>query len=318
VLTQLEVLMSGQPRAIAVGVFVTVLWSSSWLLVRWGDTHSIDPVSFAALRYLGAAAVLIAVTAVRHRRAAATLLRDRTTLRWVAGLGVVYYAITQAAQFVAIVHQPAATTSLVLSATVVVVALLSRLTLREPITGTTVLGAVVVVAGSLIFLRGALGFSVVGMTAALIALAGNSTATLLGRHVNRTGAHHPVAITTVSMSIGAVVLVLGAVISQRPMPRIGVTTGVIVAWMTLVNTAAAFSLWTWVLHRVTAAEASSINNLMLIEIGALGWIFLDEHLGIVDIVGIAVVLAGVTITQRRRRLPRPVKHSRLRPTADVD
>jgi drug/metabolite transporter (DMT)-like permease len=132
---------------------------------------SIDPVSFAAMRYVIAALVLLTLTMVRHRSAGVAALRDRTTLRQVALLGVVYYAITQAAQFVAIVRQPAASTSLILSATVIVVAVLSRRSLGEAATRATLLGAAVVVIGSLIYLRGDLGFSVAGTIAALIALA---------------------------------------------------------------------------------------------------------------------------------------------------
>ncbi|MPY96144.1 MAG: EamA family transporter, partial [Acidimicrobiia bacterium] len=117
--------MPGHTRVVVVGVFVTLLWSSSWVLVRWGDARALDPIDFAASRYVLASTVLVGTVLARHRRAAAALLRAPGALRRVAVLGVTYYAVTQAAQFVAIVHQPAATTSLLLSATSFVVALLA-------------------------------------------------------------------------------------------------------------------------------------------------------------------------------------------------
>ncbi|HLU30945.1 MAG TPA: hypothetical protein VK088_04245, partial [Acidimicrobiia bacterium] len=46
-------------RAVALALLVTVLWSSSWILVRWGlDDHGLRPLGFAGLRYGAAALVL--------------------------------------------------------------------------------------------------------------------------------------------------------------------------------------------------------------------------------------------------------------------
>jgi len=46
-------------RAASVAVLVTVLWSSSWVLIRWGlDDHGLRPLGFAGLRYVLAALLL--------------------------------------------------------------------------------------------------------------------------------------------------------------------------------------------------------------------------------------------------------------------
>ena len=51
-----------------MALFVTVLWSSSWVLIRWGlDDEGLTPITFAALRYGLAAAVLIAWVLYRER-----------------------------------------------------------------------------------------------------------------------------------------------------------------------------------------------------------------------------------------------------------
>ena len=62
--------MSGAPRpsramAIGIALFVTVLWSSSWVLIRWGlDDEGHPPLTFAALRYgmagVGSAVLIVA------------------------------------------------------------------------------------------------------------------------------------------------------------------------------------------------------------------------------------------------------------------
>jgi len=39
------------PGAVALALLVTFLWSSSWVMIRWGlDDEGLRPVSFAALR----------------------------------------------------------------------------------------------------------------------------------------------------------------------------------------------------------------------------------------------------------------------------
>ena len=57
--------MSGPVRsshrpAIALALLVTFLWSTSWILIRWGlDDEELAPLGFAAMRYGLAAAVLL-------------------------------------------------------------------------------------------------------------------------------------------------------------------------------------------------------------------------------------------------------------------
>lgn len=58
-------------RAVLTALFVTVLWSSSWVLIRIVlDDEDLAPVTFAGLRYTLAALVLVGWTTSRpaHRR----------------------------------------------------------------------------------------------------------------------------------------------------------------------------------------------------------------------------------------------------------
>lgn len=53
-------------RAILSAVFVTMLWSSSWVLIRFGlDSEALRPITFAGLRYSLASVVLWAVVVAR-------------------------------------------------------------------------------------------------------------------------------------------------------------------------------------------------------------------------------------------------------------
>ena len=288
----------GHRRAIAVALLVTVLWSSSWVLVRVGlDDAGLPPVTFAGLRYTAAAVVLWVAIAVRR-----VPLRSpgwsRRELAGLALLGLVFYTVTQGAQFVAIAHQPAATTSLVLALTPLAVGLTGRALLGERPTSGQFAGSVLVAAGAAAYFAGSLGATTLGITAALIALVANTAGGLLGRHVNRAARRPVLVVTAVSMSVGAGVLdVVGLL--REGLPRLSPMALLIIAWLAVVNTALAFTLWNLALRRLTAIESAGINNLMLIQIAGLAWVFLGEPLDPAGVLGVGVVSAGVYLTQRR-------------------
>ena len=94
------------------------------------------------------------------------------------------------------------------------------------------------------------------------------------------------------------------------LPSISVRAAAIITWLAIVNTALAFTLWNLSLQRLTAVESAGINSTMLIQIAVLAWIFLGEAPGMLGLIGIVTVSAGVflrqtasanTITPRRRR-----------------
>ena len=67
-------------------------------------------------------------------------------------------------------------------------------------------------------------------------------------------------------------------------------------WLSVVNTAFAFTLWNISLRELTALESAGINNTMLIQIAVLAWVFLDESPGLLGAVGIVIVSIGSFLT----------------------
>lgn len=284
-------------RAALVAVLVTVLWSSSWVLIRWGlDDHGLRPLGFAGLRYVLAALLLGGWAATRPNLRVQFRTLDRPIVLRLALLGVIMYTLTQGAQFVALDHQPAATTSLVLSVSPLVVALAAGRVLGERPRPPQVIGAGLIILGASLYFSGDLGFTAPGMVAAVVGLLANSAAALLGREVNR-GGHLPAAIiTVVSMCVGAVLL-LAAGLAVEGVPVLDPAGWAIVIWLASVNTALAFTLWNWSLRRLSATASAGINNTMLIQIGLLAWAFLDEAPGSIQWVGMIVVSTGVLLAQ---------------------
>lgn len=281
--------------AVALALGVTFLWSSSWVLIRWGlDDEGLRPISFAAIRYALAAILLLvwAAAVPRHRRGLQAL-RGRFLGRLVV-LGVVLYALTQGAMFVALDHQPAATTSLVLALTPLLVAGLSSLSLHETPKTHQLAGAVLVALGAWAFFSGELGATALGMAAAGVGLAANTGSSLLGRAVNRGGEAEPLVVTAVSMAVGAALLVVTG-LGVEGLPSVSARGWLIIAWLAVVNTALAFTWWNLSLRRLSALESAVINTSMPVQIAALAWIFLDEPLGAGEVLGIILVTVGVLL-----------------------
>lgn len=286
--------------ALGLALLVTFLWSSSWILIRWGlDDEALRPLTFAALRY-GLAALLLGAW-VLHRPALRTRLLGIDGSMWLrlVSLGLLFYAATQGAQFVAIDNQPAATTSVVLSWTPLLVALLATRSLSETPSTRQLSGAALVALGAWLYFAGELGATPAGMIAALVALAANVASSLLGRHVNRRGDTPPVVITALSMGIGAAVLI-AAGLAAEGVPSVSGRAWLIITWLAVVNTALAFTLWNLSLRRLSALESAAVNNTMVVQIALLAWFLLDERPGTPQLAGILLVSLGVFLAQAAR------------------
>jgi drug/metabolite transporter (DMT)-like permease len=284
-------------RAVLTALFVTFLWSSSWVLIRWGlDEEALEPITFAALRYGLAALVLVAWVVSRKALRKDLFGLHRDSVFQIVVLGLVFFGLTQGAQFMAIDNQPAATTSLVLSWTPMLVALAGGWSIAESASTRQFGGAFLVVAGASLYFAGNLGGTVAGMAAALVGLGANVASSLLGRRVNRQANIAPVVVTALSMGIGAVILTAGG-LAIEGIPAISARAWLIIVWLAVINTALAFTLWNLSLRRLSALESAAINNTMLIQIAVLAWIFLDEPLGFREAIGILLVTIGILLTQ---------------------
>jgi drug/metabolite transporter (DMT)-like permease len=94
-------------RAILQAILVTFLWSTSWIFIKV-LIHEIPPLSFAGLRYT-LAVIFLFPALLKHKGALRTLSgKDWCRL---AGLGLIFYAITQGGQFVTLKYLEAITFS---------------------------------------------------------------------------------------------------------------------------------------------------------------------------------------------------------------
>jgi drug/metabolite transporter (DMT)-like permease len=286
-------------RAVFQALLVTFLWSTSWVLIKLG-LDDIPALTFAGLRYTLAALCLWPLAWRSGRLRALRHLPPRAWLRLIV-LGVLFYAVTQGAQFLGLDRLPAVTTSLLLSFTAVVVALLGLWLLRERLVRAQWLGIG-------LYLLGVLAYfypvaiptdQLAGLGIVLAGVLANALSTVLGRAVNRGGAVPPLAVTVISMSTGALILLATGIVTQG-LPALSPESWMIVIWLAVVNTAFAFTLWNHTQRTLSAIESGLINNTMLIQIAILAWMFLGEALSVREIAGLVAAGVGVLIVQLRR------------------
>lgn len=286
--------------AAAQALLVTFLWSTSFVLIKIG-LQDLPAVTFAGLRY-SLAFVCLLPLALQSKNRHHFLALSRRDWGGLLVLGVLFYTVTQGAQFVGLAYLPAATTSLLLNFTSPIVALLGIAFLTEVPTWLQWGGMGLFIAGILTYFypiqipqAQALGF--IAIIAGVLA---NAVSSILGRGVNRGGRIPPLIVTTASMGIGAILL-LAAGIWLEGLPQLSLENWAIIAWLALVNTAFAFTLWNNTLRTLTAMESSIINGTMLIQIAILAWIFLGEILTPQAIVGMLLGALGALAVQLRPR-----------------
>ena len=293
-------------RAVLQALLVTFLWSLSFVLIKIG-LEDIPALTFAGLRYVLAFVVLLPVALSRPAGRASFRALGRADWGRLLLLGLIYYTLTQGAQFVALDHLPLASVSLLLNFSAIAIALLGLAFLAERLTLPQWGGVALSLVGAVVYFYPVAfpAAQVIGLLAAGVALLSNATASVLGRAINRGGHIPPLTVTTISMGTGALIL-LGAGLVTEGWPTLTAQSWLIIGVLAVVNTAFAFWLWNVTLRTLTAFESGIINNTMLIQIGVLAWVFLGEALDAKAIVGLILAVLGTLAVQLWRARPAPV------------
>lgn len=287
---------SDRNKAIIRSLLVTFLWSTSWILIKY-SIHEIPPITFAGLRYSIAVLFLIPGTWNSREKFINLEIKDWGNL---AILGLVFYAFTQGGQFFTLKYLEATTFSLLLNFTSVIVAILSYFTTRERPSQWQWIGIMTFLVGVYVFFFQSIAIpsNSLGIIAAGITVFANSIASLIGRSINKKETIPPNVVTIVSMGVGAITLLCVGLVTEG-IPALNLSNIAIIVWLAAVNTAFAFTLWNKSLQILTAVESSIINSSMLIQITILAWIFLDEEIGLLNLVGLSIAFIGLLLTNKK-------------------
>jgi len=284
-----------------VALLVTLLWSSSYILVKIG-LQNLPPLTFAGMRYFVGFLSLV----VLHRLQGGTLPRGlpRPTWRALIGLGIVAFAISPGAIFLSLSLLPVITANLVFQAGIpILVAFSGGLFLGERTTGRQWLGVALTVFGVyLTFPAELAGSEVAGILLALLAAAGGAASNLLTRFVMRDSHLRAQDVTMITVGIGSVLL-LAVGLAVEPTPTLNTTSIVLLLWLGIANTALAFTLWNFALRTLRALEAGVIATAQVIEVTLLAWWLLDEPLSPARLIAALIIVAGVILVQAPRGTP---------------
>jgi drug/metabolite transporter (DMT)-like permease len=291
--------ISDRVKAILLALFVTVLWSSSWVLIKFG-LQDIPPLTFAGLRYTFAFLVLLPAALLNSsRRSEISDMKRREWLRLVI-LGFILYTATQGLIFVSLVYLQAATLSLLLNFSPILVAVLAVFYLAEIPNIFQRIGVVVFLSGAaLYFYPFNTKEPLFGLLIGAVVVISNSVSALLGRDINRSRTLNPITVTIVSMGAGGITLLILGIWLQG-IPILDLSSWGIIAWLAVVNSAFAFTLWNATQRTLTATDSSIINSTMLIQIPIFAWVFLDERLTLIEIGGLMLAALGILFVQLRR------------------
>ena len=291
--------------AILQALFVTFLWSTSWVLIKIGLNANLPSLTFAGLRYT--LAFLCLLPLVFFNQSHLQSIKNLTKQNWLELflLGVLFYAITQGAQFLSLSFLPATTLTLLLNLTTITVAFYSIFSKHEKTSTIQWGGILLSIIGILFYflpLSSTQSNQTLGLIAGIVGLLANAVSSIYGRHINSKSNINPLVVTCISMGFGGLLL-LATGISTQGFGNLNTNQWMIVAWLALVNTAFAFTLWNKTLQTLTAVESSIINGTMLPQIAILAWLFLNETLSEKEIFGISLVLIGTLIVQLWRYIP---------------
>lgn len=287
-------------KAIFLALFVTFLWSTSFILIKWGLTE-IPPLTYAGLRYTLAFLCLLPFT---FKNKNIVVIKSLSKKDWykLISYGFLFITLTQGTMFIGLLLLPAVTVSLWLNFTPLIVAIMGIFFLREYPTFLQWGGAMLFIVGILTYfipisLSESKGFGLLIMTLGVLA---NSSSSVLGRDINRSGKLNPLVVTVISMGFGSIVLLTAGIIIQG-LPPISTQNIIYLIWLAVLNTAVAFIIWNYTLRTLTAMESSIINGTMLIQIALLAWIFLGEGISFKEIIGMSIAAIGALLVQLRVR-----------------
>ena len=286
-------------KAILVGLVVTFIWATSWILTPM-IIQEFDPIHYAGVRFLIAGLVLVGVHSFSKKGTPLSEIR-REDWRLIFLLGVAQSSFMQFTQYIALLSLDATTLNLVSNLSAILIIVLSVVILKEKPTWLQLAGAVVFVMGVLAYYYpfGKTSVNWWGYVFGFLFILSSSFASILARAMGRRETVKPITYTGFSMVIGGMVsLVLGMLV-EGPQ-TLSLRIWGLVIYMAVVNAALAFVLWNWTFSRLRSFETALISSTMLVEIAFLQWVFFGKTFSGYQMLGMGLVMVAVILVQLKQ------------------
>ncbi len=289
--------------AVAVAVFLTLIWGTTWAAIRV-SLEGFAPLTGLAIRFaIGGLILLAAARIARVRFGRARYERPMWVVQAVFVFGVAYGVVYWAEQWV-----PSGLTSVLFSTLPLFVVIFAWFIIPEERLGKLGLfGIAVGFAGvAVIFsddLRQLGGAEV--RTAASVLLLAPIAAAFGQVAVKRWGTDvHSLSLTAVPMTASAAMLGVLAWGLERDRP-VSFEPGPVAAvlYLAVIGSAVTFSLFFWLLKHVSVTQLSMIAYGIPVVAVTIGTVFLDEPLTVRMAAGAALVVSGAALVMRRQGPP---------------
>lgn len=293
------------PAVVARMVGAAALWGGAYIAGR-SLARGVPVLTAAALRYAIAALTLLVVLWVVERAWPRGLRRHDAGLVALGFTGVFAYSLCF---FAALHHIPASRVALIMAANPSLTALAGALFLGAHLRAQQWAGVALALAGAWVVISDGAPLQLagsVGLGEALsLGMALLWTAyTLIGRRVMADGSVSPLAATTLAAALGGaglMVVALGAaLVSPAPAawPALDAKQWAAMLYIAVPATALAFVWFYDGVRKLGAARAAVFNNLVPVFAVLFAALLLGEALPPAALVGGAMTLAGVWLTNR--------------------
>jgi drug/metabolite transporter (DMT)-like permease len=282
-------------RAIGMGLAFAFMWSSAFTSARMIVVDA-PPLAALALRFL-----ISGLLGVGIARALGQSWR-LTPAQWrsVVIFGVCQNALYLGLNFVAMQHVEASLAAIIASTMPLLVALLGWLFLGQKVRPLGIAGLVAGVAGVAIIMGSRLsgGVSPEGVALCGLGALALAIATLTVRGASSGG--NVLMIVGLQMFVGAAILAVASAATETIAVRWSPRLVLAFAYTTLFPGLIATWVWFRLVDRIGAVRAATyhfLNPFFGVLVAAL---FLGEHVGAGDLIGVAIVTAGILAVQLSR------------------
>ncbi|MEY2512550.1 MAG: hypothetical protein QOE26_3313 [Verrucomicrobiota bacterium] len=287
--------------AIAAFVALCIIWSSTWLAIKFG-LRDLPPISFVALRFIIAVVVLLAISVGR----VPLLPRNRGDFKLLAWTGVLMFAINYALLFWAELYVSSGL-SAVLQATIPIFGMVFAhyIIPSEPLRAARSAGAVLAIGGVAVICSRLLDFGGLlafwGGVAIVFGAAGAAFSNVLLKA--RAIRLAPAMIAAWQMIFGLVPLVVtGFLVEGNPLHFHWTARATFcLFYLAIPGSAFAFLLLYWLMPRMSVTNLQTISFITPPGAVLFGWLLGGESFSLWSLVGGALILAGVWMIFRKAK-----------------
>src|SRR4051794_1284365 len=284
---------------IAAFVALCLIWSSTWLAIKFG-LRDLPPISFVAIRFVIAVAVLLAISVGR----VPLLPKNRRDFTLLAYTGVLMFCINYALLFWAELYVSSGL-SAVLQATIPIFGMVFAhyILPGEPLRGPRILGALVATGGVAVICSRLLDFGGIlafwGGVAIVFGAAGAAFSNVLLKA--RAIRMAPAMIAAWQMIFGLVPLIIAGLLVDGNPFRFHWTTRATLClfYLAIPGSAFAFLLLYWLLPRMSVTNLQTISFITPPGAVGFGWLLGGETFTLWSLSGGALILVGVWLIFRK-------------------